>query len=130
MTWTLFATQFILALGANAADPRASFKNKCLGFKPRTHVAKDAVLNHLEYVPAGTTLALPDADPSCNRALGQAVAVDLCRVTLSVPTSSRSGIHLELWLPEAWNGRTLATGNGGLDGCWFICGARGLLGLG
>ncbi|KAI1165195.1 feruloyl esterase B [Nemania serpens] len=116
MAWIMFLTHFILALGANAADPRASFKNKCLGFKPRTHVVDDTVLNHLEYVPAGTTLALSDTDPSCNRA-SQAVTVDLCRVTLSVPTSSRSGFHYELWLPETWNGRTLATGNGGLDGC-------------
>ncbi|KAI1111729.1 feruloyl esterase B [Nemania sp. NC0429] len=111
--WSLCVAHFILA---NAADPRTSFRTKCLSFKPRTHVAGDAVLNHLDYVPAGTTLGLPDTDPSCNRA-SQAVAVDLCRVTLSVPTSGRSGFHYELWLPEAWNGRTLATGNGGLDGC-------------
>lgn len=34
-----------------------------------------------------------------------------------VATSSVSGITLEAWLPSAWNGRFLSTGNGGLAGC-------------
>lgn len=47
------------------------------------------------------------------------VAVDLCRVALSISTSNRSGITFEIWLPAKWSGRFLATGNGGIDGCLF-----------
>lgn len=34
-----------------------------------------------------------------------------------VATSNVSGITMEAWLPEDWNGRFLSTGNGGLNGC-------------
>ncbi|KAI0445059.1 feruloyl esterase B [Xylaria telfairii] len=112
IAWTLCAVHFL----AVAADSDGSFKTKCLDFKAQAHIPQNATLNGLEYVPAGTNLAFPDNDPSCNRA-SQPVVVDLCRVALSVPTSQRSGFTYELWLPESWNGRTLATGNGGLDGC-------------
>ncbi|KAJ8130879.1 hypothetical protein O1611_g2748 [Lasiodiplodia mahajangana] len=114
MTWRLCVAYFFLALAVNAND-RLSFKSKCLGFKPQAHTSKDAVLNRLEFVPSGTNLTFRDNDASCNRP-SQIVTGDLCRVALFVPTSKRSGFHYELWLPEAWNGRTLATGNGGLDG--------------
>ncbi|KAI1128623.1 feruloyl esterase B [Nemania abortiva] len=106
----------ILALKANAGEDRLSFKSKCLGFKPQAHISKSVVLNRLEYVPTGTNLTFPDNDASCSRP-SQIVTGDLCRVALYVPTSKQSGFHYELWLPETWNGRTLATGNGGLDGC-------------
>ncbi|KAI0465928.1 feruloyl esterase B [Xylaria cf. heliscus] len=112
IAWTLCAVHFLAVL----ADSDGSFKTKCLDFKARAHITENATLNRLDYVPAGTNLAFPDNDPSCGRA-SQAVAVDLCRVALSVPTSPRSRFTYELWLPESWNGRTLATGNGGLDGC-------------
>ncbi|KAF5001238.1 hypothetical protein FGRMN_1181 [Fusarium graminum] len=55
--------------------------------------------------------------PTCNRP-SQAVTVDLCRIALQIPTSKRSSISFELWLPSEWNkSRYLATGNGGIDGC-------------
>ncbi|KAJ3579863.1 hypothetical protein NPX13_g700 [Xylaria arbuscula] len=46
------------------------------------------------------------------------------RLSMSMSVESRCmfqplrgrGFHYELWLPESWNGRALATGNGGLDG--------------
>ncbi|KAI3317179.1 tannase and feruloyl esterase [Xylariaceae sp. AK1471] len=115
ITWSLCWVHFVLALTVNASVVHVDFKDRCLAFKPQTHVPNSS-LNQLEYVSAGKTIAFPDNDPSCNRA-SQAVNVDLCRVVLSVPTSNRSSIVYELWLPETWNGRTLATGNGGLDGC-------------
>ncbi|KAI0858210.1 feruloyl esterase B [Xylaria cubensis] len=109
IAWTLFAARSFAAVITN----RDSFETQCLNFKPQV---QNATLNHLEFVPAGTTLAFPDNDPSCARP-SQPVIVDLCRIALSVPTSQRSGFIYELWLPESWNGRTMATGNGGLDGC-------------
>ncbi|KAI0407403.1 tannase and feruloyl esterase [Xylaria palmicola] len=126
MAWLPYAAAHLililtltLAPTAHAATP-ASFRDRCLTFSPllgRHLAAAGATLNKLEHIAAGTRLALlPDTDPSCNRA-AQAVPVDLCRVALSVPTSARSGFVMELWMPETWGGRTLATGNGGLDGC-------------
>ncbi|KAM0227978.1 hypothetical protein ACHAPO_011104 [Fusarium lateritium] len=69
------------------------------------------------FVSAGTTLQLSDNVPTCNRA-SQAVTADLCRIGLQIPTSKRSSISFELWLPRDWKeSRYLATGNGGIDGC-------------
>ncbi|GAP93047.2 putative feruloyl esterase b [Rosellinia necatrix] len=113
------AAAALAAASAQAGRPGPSFRDRCLAFDPRVHIpggGADVALNRLEHVAAGATLAFPDNDASCNRP-AQAVAADLCRVALAVPTSPRSGFTYELWLPENWNGRTLATGNGGLDGC-------------
>lgn len=68
-------------------------------------------------VTAGTNLTI-NADPTCQRS-SQVVGSDVCRVSLFVPTSDRSNLSMEVWLPpaEAWTGRFLSTGNGGLGGC-------------
>ena len=122
MLWRLCATFAVLVLAANVSASRnntTNFKERCLSFKPETHTInpKSGVkVNVLEYIAAGQNVAFPDNDASCGRA-SQAVSVDVCRVALSVPTSKKSKIVYELWLPETWNGRTLATGNGGVDGC-------------
>ncbi|KAI1421269.1 feruloyl esterase B [Xylaria sp. FL1777] len=113
--WSLGLIYFISTLAVKAEDVCADFKSRCLAFKPASSLS-NTTLNRLEYVPAGTNIAFPDNDPSCGRT-SQIVNVNICRVALSVPTSQRSGFNYELWLPETWNGRTLATGNGGLDGC-------------
>lgn len=111
-----FLSLLLLLTPTITATATNTFKEKCLGFKPATR--RNTTLTRLEYVAAGTNLGLPENEPSCNRA-AQAVAVDLCRVAFEVPTSGRSGFKFEIWLPEIWSGRTLATGNGGLDGCEF-----------
>ncbi|KND92736.1 putative feruloyl esterase B-2 [Tolypocladium ophioglossoides CBS 100239] len=93
-----------------------SFRRRCVAFAP-AQLLPNATRTHVEYVPGGTTLRLGDNAASCARP-AQAVAASLCRVALRVPTSSRSGVALEVWLPEEWPaGRFLATGNGGVDGC-------------
>lgn len=47
--------------------------------------------------------------------------LDLCRITLNIATSDSSTTYMEVWLPNgnetAWNGRTMSTDNGGLNGC-------------
>ncbi|KAI0529947.1 feruloyl esterase B [Xylaria digitata] len=106
---------FILALGVSASNNQTNFESTCLSFNPKSYVP-NATLNRLEYVTAGATLTFTDNDPSCDRP-SQAVNVDVCRIALSVPTSQQSSFNYELWLPATWNGRTLATGNGGVDGC-------------
>ena len=101
----------------SAVHAAYSFQAKCLAFNPEEHV-HNSTRNIVTYVAAGTNLTLSDNDPSCNRT-SQVVAVDLCLVALSIPTSNRSSISFELWLPDDWSGRLLATGNGGIDGCAF-----------
>src|SRR5688572_17383744 len=39
-----------------------------------------------------------------------------CRIVMVLKPSSDSNINSELWLPTAWNGKFMATGNGGFGG--------------
>ncbi|KAI1268204.1 tannase and feruloyl esterase [Xylariaceae sp. FL1019] len=111
MMWNRGLILLVFALIAHA---HTHFQDRCLGFGAQYHV-EESTLNLLEYVAAGSNVTFPDNEPTCNRG-SQIANVALCRIALFVPTSSRSGIVYELWLPEEWNGRTLATGNGGIDG--------------
>ena len=95
-----------------------TFQSRCLSFTPESY-SYNSSRTVLDYIPAGTNLSFPDNDPTCARP-SQLVTVDLCRVGLSIPTSNRSSISFELWLPENWSGRFLSTGNGGIDGCRFF----------
>ncbi|KAI0011245.1 feruloyl esterase B [Xylariaceae sp. FL0662B] len=105
-----------LALAAlTVASNFSSFQDRCLSFRPELHVYNSA-RTELAFVSAGTNLTFPDNDPTCNRE-SQLVSTDTCRVAMSIPTSNRSSITYEMWLPESWTGRMLATGNGGIDGC-------------
>ena len=92
-----------------------TFEQQCLAFTPE-HIVPNATRRTVEYVPKNTTLAFPNNDATCNRAK-QVVSTNLCRIALSIQTSSESNIVFEAWLPEHWSGRFLATGNGGIDGC-------------
>ena len=105
----LFWTSFVLVYACQ------SFEEKCLSFTPEAHI-QNSTRKVLTYIAAGTNLTFPDNVTSCNRT-SQVVAKSLCRVALSIPTSNRSSFSFELWLPENWSGRFLATGNGGVDGC-------------
>ena len=102
------------ALASNEND----FMTRCLSFTPALHIYNSSI-RALEYVPSGRNLTFPYNDVTCARP-SQVVAVDLCRVALSIPTSDRSSISFELWLPENWSGRFLGTGNGGIDGCLYF----------
>lgn len=93
----------------------ADFRPTCLSFQPEKYFP-NSTLKIIEYVPAGTNLTFPGNDPSCARP-SQVVLADLCRVALSIPTSNRSSVIFEIWLPKNWTGRFLGTGNGGIDGC-------------
>ncbi|KAH7414181.1 feruloyl esterase B precursor [Phaeosphaeria sp. MPI-PUGE-AT-0046c] len=92
-----------------------TFEQQCLAFHPE-QIITSATRSFVEFVPANKTLQFPDNDSTCNRK-SQTVAVDLCRIAMSITTSEQSNIIFEAWLPEDWSGRFLATGNGGIDGC-------------
>lgn len=95
---------------------RDTFEQQCLSFAPEKLVT-NSTRTHLEYVTSNTTLLFPDNVSSCSRP-SQLVSTNLCRIALSIPTSNRSSITFELWLPEVWsNSRLVSVGNGGIDGC-------------
>jgi feruloyl esterase len=87
----------------------------CMSFDP-TELVSNSTLRLREHIRANTTIMLPGMDPSCNRTK-QIIPTDSCRYALTVPTSNRSSFIMELFLPDDWSGRLLATGNGGIDGC-------------
>ena len=107
-----------LPLAHRGVHAKFNFRERCLSFSPEAYIYNSS-RHILDYVPAGTNISLPDNDPTCMRP-NQSVPVDLCRIALGIPTSNRSSVVFELWLPEDWSGRFLATGNGGIDGCEFI----------
>ncbi|CAG1996813.1 unnamed protein product [Fusarium graminearum] len=113
--WHFVAISLLVATAACDISSN-SFRERCLALKP-ARLVHNSTLTRQEFVSAGTTLDLSDNVPSCNRR-SQLVTVDLCRIALQIPTSKRSSISFELWLPQKWEGsRYLATGNGGVDGC-------------
>jgi feruloyl esterase len=112
--WAYAALAPFVISQASAATV-VTFEKKCLAFKPESFIT-NSTRTVLSYVTAGTTLTLSDNVASCGRAT-QAVTANLCRIGLSIPTSKRSSISFEIWLPEDWSGRFLGTGNGGIDGC-------------
>ena len=115
MALIVATTTLLLSCMVSIVHAAYSFQEKCSHFKPEARFY-NCTRHLVAYVAAGTNLTLWDNDPSCNRT-SQAVAVNLCRVALSIRTSDRSNTSMELWLPEDWSGRFLATGNGGIDGC-------------
>ncbi|KAM5349904.1 hypothetical protein ACJ41O_006409 [Fusarium nematophilum] len=113
--WCLVALSQLLTVAICDNSP-GSFRKKCLSFKPRDLI-RNSTLARLEYVEEGATIDLADNVESCNRP-SQEVKADICRIALQIPTSKRSSISFELWLPRKWEvSRYLATGNGGVDGC-------------
>ncbi|KAK7181504.1 hypothetical protein DPSP01_008903 [Paraphaeosphaeria sporulosa] len=100
-----------------AASYGTSFRKSCLGFNATSFLTNSTLRLH-EYVPANTTIPLNGMDSTCSRA-DQLFSVEACRIALTVPTTNRSSVIVEVFLPrnDAWTGRYLATGNGGIDGC-------------
>ncbi|GES60182.1 tannase-domain-containing protein [Aspergillus terreus] len=95
------------------SEPDA-FAQRCRSFLAG-HLA-DSQRPTVDFVAAGTNLTFYGTNTTCDH-ISITAPTDLCRASLSVPTSTRSGVDIELWLPSNWTGRFLQTGNGGIDGC-------------
>ncbi|KAF2432219.1 tannase and feruloyl esterase [Tothia fuscella] len=109
----LFLLLCLPSLGSPVAA--ASFRDLCNSFQPST---PNSTVELVEFIPRNTSVDLNYRDVTCGGPGKSApVGQDLCRIALNIKTSNRSKIHLEAWLPEDWNGRFLATGNGGISGC-------------
>ncbi|KAK7063618.1 carboxylic ester hydrolase [Favolaschia claudopus] len=93
----------------------AQFQESCNSLASRLSIP-NATISSTTFVAARTTLTFPNADRTCG-IQPQLVSADICRVMLTVATSTRSRIVMEAWLPSNWTGRFLATGNGGIGGC-------------
>lgn len=118
-TAVLLSTLALSLRPAVAQNNTGDFDTQCASFAETLRGTLDnATIWFTEAVAAGTNLSLPDYDPTCGVDY-QVVAVDFCRVAMFVPTSDRSNISMEVWLPpqDEWTGRFLSTGNGGLSGC-------------
>lgn len=113
--WASLLTASTVVASPSRPKPSDDFKAKCASFGSKFTVDGGNVY-FSQFVPAGTNLSLPDNDPSCTQPF-VVVPKDICRVSLSVATSKRSGLNMETWLPSNWTGRFLSTGNGGLNGC-------------
>jgi hypothetical protein len=53
-----------------------------------------------------------------------------CRVAVTAKPSSDSDIKVEVWLPDAWNGKLLGTDNGGFSGAINYAGLAGAIAKG
>lgn len=64
------------------------------------------------------TITGGQADVGCGSTIEP--EIDICRVVLTVATTDESETYMEVWLPDGdstWNGRTMNTDNGGVNGC-------------
>lgn len=115
ITWAFAAASQLVGAG-EATSSGETLVERCKALKTQ-QIIQHSTLTRLEFVRKDTVIDLSDNVESCNRR-SQKVEVDICRVGLQIPTSTRSSISFEVWLPLEWEGeRYLATGNGGIDGC-------------
>jgi feruloyl esterase len=83
---------------------------------------------------AGALVNTPSGQSSVGCGASFTPSVDVCQVTLSVKTSGSASTYMEVWLPNgnktAWNGRSMSTDNGGLNGCVHYVDMQYVSGLG
>ncbi|KAL1695717.1 Tannase/feruloyl esterase [Schizophyllum commune] len=98
-----------------AAHAQDDFASDCSAFIDKISL-DNVTVTSTEFVAAGTNLTVY-VPASCGSASYQVVSTDVCRATMNVTTSERSGIRFEAWFPQNYTGRFLSTGNGGIGGC-------------
>lgn len=104
-----------VTISALISTTDATFEQTCADLLSNLEI-ENATVSLVDFVPAGTNVTVPVPDPACDGPEFE-IPFDLCRVSLNVSTSSRSGFRMEAWLPRNWTGRYLSTGNGGIGGC-------------
>ncbi|KAF5369588.1 hypothetical protein D9758_002582 [Tetrapyrgos nigripes] len=124
--WSLLVTtlSFSSLVAGDAISPaqfhRTDFDSTCSSIASQLSLP-NATVFFSELVTQETNLTFPERDPSCVAPTISpeflVVPADVCRISLAVQTSDRSGINMEAWLPRNWTGRFLSTGNGGIGGC-------------
>ncbi|KAF2175400.1 tannase and feruloyl esterase [Zopfia rhizophila CBS 207.26] len=106
------------------STPIKNFESKCTSFASDLSISKysDFKVTIAEYLPAESVLNVTAEGRDASCAFGgyndpPPIPVNLCRLGLTVATSSSSEVILETWLPEKSTGRFLSAGNGGSAGC-------------
>lgn len=111
----MFRTLSLVALGSFATASATQRPSRCSSGSINI---PNVIIDHVEHLQNGHNIPLPNTVPSCGGPSYSAnTTSDLCRVVMTVPTSNSSSIRVEAWLPDDWNSRFLATGNGGIGGC-------------
>ncbi|KLO15211.1 tannase and feruloyl esterase [Schizopora paradoxa] len=112
--WLLHASSFLGAFGPSALqDPGSS----CTALQGLHSIQNTTILSAVYYTEPVTAIPLQIVQSCYYRFQSINTSVPLCRVQFGVNTSETSEIKAEAWLPDEWNGRFLALGNGGLGGC-------------
>ena len=122
MTIPRLASTLLLATGLTsifASECESTSAQRCLGLAQKLSGSINITTT---YTLAGESVNIsPTPDPSCSvtQSPSYTAIENVCRVVAIVPTSNRSEVYLEAWLPDAdaWTGRFLAIGNVGLGGC-------------
>lgn len=106
----------LLALSLSALASGLQSPDDCQALASTLQFPNTTVVD-VSFVAGGTNLTYPNNHPTCLKS--QISTVDVCRVQLVRETGPTSNVSLEAWLPlqDAWTGRFLGTGNGGLGGC-------------
>ncbi|KAF5366742.1 hypothetical protein D9758_006548 [Tetrapyrgos nigripes] len=121
---TTYSSSLVAGHRVTSSSVEADFDSKCSSIASQLDSSiPNATIRFAEFVTQGTNLTLTDSDqhPSCvaEPAFPGSLIIraDVCRISLDVQTSGRSGIRMEAWLPRNWTGRFLSTGNGWIGGC-------------
>ena len=113
----IMRSAYTLAFAGLAAVASATCESLCAG--DLTFAEDNTSIISCTYHTAGSTFDIEGAQSAC--ASSATPEVDLCRIVLSVATSSQSETYIEVWLPSggdtSWNGRMMSTDNGGVGGC-------------
>ena len=115
------AAAFLLPLVSNLvaanAAPSIGSEWSCKRFLSSVKVANTSLIT-ANYFTKGSPVPVTGRILSCG---GDAVpliaATNVCRIVVNVTTTPTSSVIVEGWLPDSWNQRFLASGNGGIGGC-------------
>ncbi|KAL5521023.1 hypothetical protein ACEPAG_8945 [Sanghuangporus baumii] len=111
-TFLRLSTFIGLALGLLATGAQAANSTACAALATTDFSSLNTtVLNATYYDSPATVSTLGTCETQAT------VNVSLCRIQYVVNTSDISAITGEAWLPDDWNQRFVALGNGGLGGC-------------
>lgn len=106
-----------LSVALFAFHARAYNSHHCSTIASSLSISNATIIS-VSYRSLGSAISLPGTVESCGGPdLHANITANLCRFVIDATTSASSSVHIEAWLPDDWNGRFMATGNGGEGGC-------------